>query len=40
VQAGNTLSRRTLGAVAWQSLGSFGTRTDRPWIAEPELIGP
>src|SRR5829696_205053 len=40
VQAADTLSRRTLGAVAWQSLGSCGARTDLPWIAEPEQIGP
>lgn len=33
-------ARRSLGSVAWQTLGSCGARTDLPWTAEPADIGP
>lgn len=40
VQAAATSARRTLGAVAWQALGACGTRTELPWTAEPDQVGP
>jgi hypothetical protein len=39
-QAADAAARRPLGSVPWQSLGSCGARTDLPWTAEPDDIGP
>lgn len=39
-QAADAAARHPLGSLAWQSLGSCGARTDLPWTAEPDEIGP
>lgn len=39
-EAASASTRHPLGSVAWQALGSCGARTDLPWTADPERIGP
>ncbi|MFC7596295.1 WhiB family transcriptional regulator [Terrabacter sp. GCM10028922] len=39
-EAAAASARHPLGSVPWQSLGSCGSRTDLPWIGEPDEIGP
>lgn len=39
-EAATASTRHPLGSVAWQTLGSCGARTDLPWTAEPEHVGP
>jgi hypothetical protein len=39
-EAADVAARHAMGAIAWQSLGACGARTDLPWTAEPEDVGP
>ena len=39
-EAANASTRHPLGSLAWQALGSCAARTDLPWTADPEHIGP